>query len=233
MKSNSTIRLSVGKADGALSHVKSFFKRADSSFQPGRTAIAWCISIAFFEMEKDMSKPLIAQVISFFTTVLFENSGTILRTELHAVRYQSMGRTASTFFIGRKTYSRRRAGILAACKNADKERCLFSNSKTEYFKGLLALQTKSSKALSLKKASTVHQTGKKSVCASSKRPVLLEEEATDFMRRPSLASYGAVRISSTLGIAVPSDSALCWPFCSRLTARMYSLSMLTIADAES
>lgn len=58
-----------------------------------------CIIYAFFNLKKDVPKPLLAQVITFIATKQLENSGKILRSESNVARNQPMCCEVSTFVI--------------------------------------------------------------------------------------------------------------------------------------
>lgn len=97
---------------------------------------------------------------------------------------------------------------MMAYKNAVIDEYLLATRKKENLKSFLALRTQSSKTLSLKVASAVDPTGKTSRCALQNRPILLEGEALDFLRRPSLTFRGVVRIRFTLDCVVPTANAM-------------------------
>lgn len=77
--------------------------------------------------------------------------------------------------------------------------------KMENSVGLLALKTESSENVSMKRAFAIDPTGGMSRCASSKRHVSLDDEATDLLRGSNLAFRRVVGTSSLLGCGATRD----------------------------
>lgn len=122
---------------------------------------------------------------------------------------------------------------MVSCRNTDRDDSLLALRQAENSEGLPALQTQSSETLFLKRASTIHPTGGTSRCAWLKRPVSLEDGATNLVRRLSLAFHGVVLFSFTLGRVAPPDDTLSWRFCGLSNGRIYSSWKLPVAESAS
>lgn len=121
---------------------------------------------------------------------------------------------------------------MAACKNKDTDKRLLKRAEQKLFRPS-CIANLIQRYSFLEEAPTVYSTGKTSRSTSSRRPVFLEREASDLLRRPSLAFRSVVVISSTLGYVVPTYDATCRGFCSHSTGEMYSSSRLPVANSES
>lgn len=85
------------------------------------------------------------------------------------------------------------------------------------------MQTKSSKYFSLQGAFAVRWTGRSLRRASEKALVLLDKGATNLLRQSCLVFRGVVGCSFTLGSIAPTDDALRWCYCGRLTKILWPL----------
>lgn len=168
-----------------------------------------------------------------FDTELLNNSEKILHNKLNTSRYQPERCKVLTSSIVRKPYSRGRGGIMAVCKGADTERCLLATQKLEKYICYFELQIPSSKNLSSNGATAVHQTGRTSRCASSKKIFSLQRRAMDLLLQLRLAFRCAIGTSFTLGCVASPDNALRWHICIYLTGAMYSSTRLPVSDSRS
>lgn len=92
----------------ALSCVKTFSEKADTSAQVRGTTKPLCSIPAFYELKKDMQNPLLVQALALFATTQLDDSENILCTEFNATRYHPICRKVSTSCIWRKTFTRER-----------------------------------------------------------------------------------------------------------------------------
>lgn len=111
------------------------------------------------------------------------------------------------------TFARWRAAIMATCKNSDTDECLLATRKMWHFFGLLAMKTQFRITLFSRKSIAGHPTERTSQCASSKRLVLINEWATDLLRRSNLAFRDVAEVSFMLDCFVLPNAALNWRSC--------------------
>lgn len=101
---------------------------------------------------------------------------------------------------------------MAACKNADKDRCLLGTRETENFEGILVLKIEFGGTSFPIGPSAVYPIGRTCPYKSLMRPVSFDRGATCLLRRLSLDICGVVGISSTLNCPAQIDDALRWRF---------------------
>lgn len=164
VKRNSSKRLFIMSVDVALSAMKNYFGRVNVSARLDRKTKSRCIVSTFFELKRGIPKPMLAQTIAIFASGLLESSKRLRLTESNAARYLPVRRKVSTSFIKWNSLAQCRAGFMTACKNTATNKCLWAMRKNKHFLGLFAFRTKSSEALSSKRAFAVRTAGGRLRC---------------------------------------------------------------------